>query len=887
MANFTVDGRINANRAAEAYQELSKMVEGRNYNLGELVLDNGKLTKVNHHASGWFANNRVTTDTENKRVREAVNAAIRQHWAGATDEKKALLDEISKHLVGDGFKSQPLTRREVCAYLKVMSGEVKPHGDGKDQCVAEIHKAEHGFFGYYRDGLNKFKLSKYTLDHYTLNQNMLGWRDVKNKYDPLRLAVHLGGIMRDILEVSKKPLSNVEVSNKDLVKKSMGKLLGTMLDVDSHGQNFDQESRKKLLGSITDATFNALLEKAHYHQLSGDRGQQLRLLQRSQVSQGLAGIANHRLLSPDKGLGEPLGKLGFEVLNGIDDAMTQMSGEIATLSKYLGVSEKKCQEIILSKTQSRIETEFAKLKDDIGVQLLMFIKKNKIDDCDVTTQGNWLKNGVIDKFDGFLAEMTQKINEFTDRVHSFGDLEGPDGVRAVLRGMVHGQHSENMKTINNQPLNTQKVLIEKEIKILNEFGVSEYSAKDRVAEIGRVLGESGDERELKIEDDLANKFDKVLKLEGQAADAYFEKLAFKLSKEYKQEKLPDDLTAGQVKAMLVSNFGGKSVNDLKIQIRENLENIRRRLGDAMVKAGVDFDLLLEHVDVGYLMTADTTLAVLKDSLWNMAGEIREKLYRESPTSDDLAAADKMITALEQMKSRFDKVIEMSEGVAIPKREDDSNLKEGENLNALAEQDEVGSKFKLTDKLIPVIEGLFAKQTGSGRYDAGNHRFAGRELYEEDLVIGQNASKSGGSTEDMGEIYRQMRKQANKFISGTTGKSVKEQKAIVNDFIVNQINKLKKMGDFLYVFAKNNDGQENKEVKLDLVKLRQDLNNAAIGRGVRRENVAWKHQNSWNEYVANFNTFANRQMGKGLSGWVEGGGVNEMNEVRYDFTTDWK
>lgn len=135
--NFSVTGTdVKVTNYDAALQELKGLVEKKTYNLGELVLENGKLKVVNNHASGWFSNDRITTPEENLRVRTAVNNILRQKWGNQAGVNTTLLDAISSKLIGGGFSTLPLTRREVCAYLKMMEGAIRVEKSSADDAAA-------------------------------------------------------------------------------------------------------------------------------------------------------------------------------------------------------------------------------------------------------------------------------------------------------------------------------------------------------------------------------------------------------------------------------------------------------------------------------------------------------------------------------------------------------------------------------------------------------------------------------------------------------------------------------------------------------------------------------------------------------------------------------
>lgn len=119
--SFTlIQGREN-----EALTELSNLVENKKYNLGELVIGkNGKLDRINSHESSFFSNNKITKPDENRMVRTAVLQTLSKVKNPNGDNSDAF-KYISKVMTGKDFIELPLTRREVCAYLKILKGEIQ------------------------------------------------------------------------------------------------------------------------------------------------------------------------------------------------------------------------------------------------------------------------------------------------------------------------------------------------------------------------------------------------------------------------------------------------------------------------------------------------------------------------------------------------------------------------------------------------------------------------------------------------------------------------------------------------------------------------------------------------------------------------------------------
>ena len=144
--NFSVDrnngsASVAAGRREQAMEELKGLVEKRAYNLGELILnDKGKLEVINNHKSTFFSNDTKTTSADNRRVRRAIAELISLTCSNLNDGKPPLYyDAIYKRLTDAEYSSQPLTRREVCGYLKLLS---KTKLDDNENRIVEGLKEE-------------------------------------------------------------------------------------------------------------------------------------------------------------------------------------------------------------------------------------------------------------------------------------------------------------------------------------------------------------------------------------------------------------------------------------------------------------------------------------------------------------------------------------------------------------------------------------------------------------------------------------------------------------------------------------------------------------------------------------------------------------------------
>ena len=143
--NFSVDrnngsASVAAGRREQAMEELKGLVEKRAYNLGELILnDKGKLEVINNHKSTFFSNDTKTTSADNRRVRRAIAELISLTCSNLNDGKPLYYDAIYKRLTDAEYSSQPLTRREVCGYLKLLS---KTKLDDNENRIVEGLKEE-------------------------------------------------------------------------------------------------------------------------------------------------------------------------------------------------------------------------------------------------------------------------------------------------------------------------------------------------------------------------------------------------------------------------------------------------------------------------------------------------------------------------------------------------------------------------------------------------------------------------------------------------------------------------------------------------------------------------------------------------------------------------
>lgn len=158
--NFRVNENVvTVTNAERALDELSKLVENRKYNLGELILDDkGRLKIINNHESAcggkfsFFSNDTITTSEENFRVRQAVQGVIdgmMRNGDVADSCKAGVYKEISERLTGNAYKHLPLSRREVCAYIKILRGEInlddavtKQSNETRNALEAKIKKYE-------------------------------------------------------------------------------------------------------------------------------------------------------------------------------------------------------------------------------------------------------------------------------------------------------------------------------------------------------------------------------------------------------------------------------------------------------------------------------------------------------------------------------------------------------------------------------------------------------------------------------------------------------------------------------------------------------------------------------------------------------------------------
>ena len=167
MGNFTVNGDV-ANRE-QAYRELTDLVAGRRYNLGELVLKDGRLEIINNHAVTFLGIHRNDTRTDrkdNQLVRRAVYNLLKTQYPGveADAAKKELFEEISERLIGKGYSYLPLTRREACGYLQMLKGEYDQGRNAGIDSVDKLFRNEHGIDGKSRKigGLSREKIEDYS-----------------------------------------------------------------------------------------------------------------------------------------------------------------------------------------------------------------------------------------------------------------------------------------------------------------------------------------------------------------------------------------------------------------------------------------------------------------------------------------------------------------------------------------------------------------------------------------------------------------------------------------------------------------------------------------------------------------------------------------------------
>lgn len=871
MANFTVDGRINANRAAEAYQELSKMVEGRNYNLGELVLDNGKLTKVNHHASGWFANDRVTTETENKRVRKAVNAVIRQHWAGATEEKKVLLEEISNRLIGKEFKSLPLTRREVCAYLKMMGGYLtgndqnaleKKAGEIKLELREKLQQVTDDIVAV-QERIGELSVKQELSEDETRQLDELNGELTKLRNDEIKHRHDLSdenvkssalkwlfegrvtrvfgaehgqfGFLRDALDnvnardrLAKNSVAGFATSqnvlryarNPESIRLEC--LKGLMVEVKGM-DNLQGEDRSN---EIRGAVLRAFIQDAHFNVVSGSPK---RLLLLGQVLKNDWNVSIEDVMG---GIQTVASKIAYDKACRL---MSKIAPKLHLLATYNGGNSVKTENALFRSLQASVDAAFSELNEKMSVLIGHFEQalpaKMSQEDYEERS-GNFTRSDQahVRGYETLMDHMTSLVNEFTEKVFELASEDGLAGrISKMSEEAVAKKRNDREIFAGDAKINAaakrQKIQeIQQDIDFLRNFPGTSSSIdllKDQLDRFNNSYVKS-QRSGLRTDVELFADFDLKRK-----DDRYLAALSSKMKPLLGRYTSNSLYNQNQLAVMLPNEpedirnaLGLFSIEDL----REKVGSLKdKEFQTFYLRAGLDADQLLEFVDFGFAFLSDDRIVTFRDALRNMSARISE--LSGSNRREDLVEAGKLLTSLKQMRIRMGRILELTKDVKIPDR---------------TEQEK---KFAITEKLSEAVS-RFAGGGGSDK--------------EHESVDSENMFGGARSNSD---IARDMQMNA-AYVDG-----VKETRVAVNDVLVSQLESLRKFCEPLNaVFANSVNGGDNRididALERKLVNSVNQFNQEGAGNPIdftKEVPVDAKQQAEWNAYAKNLTSLAVQQL----------------------------